>query len=132
MNNAISDASIEAKPEVRLNLLLWAGLLLAPAAWIVELELVYMMANWACLGLPLFSLHIAAGTCLLISLWGLVIAGRNWRASGSRLPSDEQDPVTARVRFMSVLGVMTGALFSLLIVAQWLAVVFLDPCPASF
>ena len=111
---------------------LWSGFFSGPAAWLVHLQLVYLMAQWACLGLPFISLHVASAVLLVIAMGGLFVAWRNWRAVGLHMPADQGEPVFGRIQFMSALGVMTGALFSLLITAQWIAVIFLDPCPAAF
>ena len=44
-------------------------------------------------------------------------------------PSDTDFGPTPHVAFLSLLGLLTSSLFGLVIVAQWIAVFALDPCP---
>lgn len=108
---------------------LWAGLLAAPLAWAVQLQVIYALTQWTCHSGSLVPLHATAAACLLIAAAGLGVAFRCWQAGGRRWPSDADEGLVARTRFMAALGLMAGGLFSLLIVVQWTAVLFLDPCP---
>lgn len=124
------NAQPHAPPLVgRSNLRLWAGLLAGPVAWLVQLQAVYALAQQVCLGLGAWTLHAATLACLLPALGGCGLAWSGWGAAGRHWPSDADEGKLARVRFLSVLGLLTGALFSLLILAQWIAVWLLDPCP---
>lgn len=107
---------------------LWAGVLAGPLAWAVQLQAVYALAAPACGTGRLWPLHLTAAACLLVAAGGGWAAWRAWRAVGG-WPDPSDDPATGRTRLMAVLGMMTGVLFSLAIVAQWLAVFTLPPCP---
>jgi hypothetical protein len=107
---------------------LWVGLLAGPVAWAVQLQAVYALAAWAGDGGSLLPLHLVSLVCLLGAVAGWRLAWRSWRAVGG-WPSGGDEVAAGRTRLMSVLGLMTGTLFSLLIVAHWVAVAMLPPHP---
>ena len=111
------------------SLRLWAGLLAGPVAWLVQFEAVYAVTPLVCAGGDLLPLHLIMLVGLIVALGGCALSWSDWRTAGRGWPSDADEGKFARARFMSVLGLLTGSLFSLLIVAQWLAVLLLDPCP---
>ncbi len=114
--------------EARLDLALWAGLLAGPVAWFVQLVGVYALATWACRGGSMVVLHLASLACVLVGVGGVLLAWRHWmRVRG--WPSDWDEGVVARIRLLSMLGMLGGSLFSLVMVAQWTAVALLSPCP---
>ena len=107
---------------------LWAGVLGSPIAWAIQFELTYMLVPWVCTHhnrwlLPL--LHIAF---LALSVLGGVVSWRDWQRVGQTMPHSQDEETVGRTRFLAALGVMSAALFSLLIVAQLAASFFLDPC----
>ena len=106
---------------------LFTGLLLAPVAFLANLELAYALVHSACrLGnrLPLHAVHAAS---LALALVGCLTAWRTWRAAGIEWPADVAGP-PARTRFLAGLGVATSALFALVLVAQWIPSFVLSPC----
>jgi O-antigen/teichoic acid export membrane protein len=106
---------------------LWAGLLLAPVAFFVNLELGYLLVRPSCSrdhALPIHAVHTVS---LVLALFGLSIAWRSWQSEGTRWSDDEGGPV-ARTRFMAGLGVTLSALLVLTLVAQWIPTFVLSPC----
>lgn len=114
--------------ETRLNAVLWAGVLAGPVAWLVHLQTVYVLAVWACGGRGRAALHLVTLLCLAVTAAGIASAWRRWRSVGE-WPSDWGHGRESRVRMLSVLGLLAGTLFALALVAQWFAVLLLDPCP---
>lgn len=106
---------------------LWTGLLLAPVAWICQLQASYLLVFYACSSRHIFTLHVATLVFLLAAAIGGFIAWRNWERVGRELPSEDAGPVP-RTRFMALLGLLTSALFFLLILVQGLPSFFLEPC----
>jgi hypothetical protein len=100
---------------------LWAGLLLAPAAFFIDLEL-----GPSCPRDDALPIHAVHAVSLVLALAGLAIAWRSWEAEGTRSPADEGGPV-ARTQFMAGLGVALSALLVLTLVAQWIPTFVLDP-----
>jgi hypothetical protein len=102
----------------------WLSLLTGPVAWSVQLVLVYALSSWTCDGDTLAPLHVASAFCLAAAATGGVFSWKWWRSLGG-WPSDHDEAAAGASRTMLVLGVMTGTLFSVVIVAQWLAAVVL-------
>jgi hypothetical protein len=104
--------------------ILWPALLAGPVAWAVQLQGVFALSAWANEGGGSVPLHAISALSLLAALGGAALAWRAWRTVGG-WPSGTEGPDVARVRYLTVLGVLTGALFAGVIVAQWIAVVML-------
>jgi hypothetical protein len=75
----------------------------------------------------MLSLHLVSLGALLLALGGGAVAWREWRRAGSEWPGEGSGPLV-RSRFMAVIGVLASAFFTLVIVAQWIAQLFLNPC----
>ena len=109
---------------------LWLALVLGPAAWAIQLEGEYMLAEQACrehLGATI--LHALSCACFAIALLGFALAFRYWYAFGLRSPHGEENNQLGRGQFMAMLAVLITALSSLAIIAQWVAVSVLPYCP---
>jgi hypothetical protein len=109
------------------ELFLWVGFLLSPLVWSVNLETVYLFSDYGCKNENFLPNHIVSAVALIISLLGGAVAWSNWQKSGSTWPDDTSGSVS-RSRFMSALGLLTSALFSALIFAQWLPTIMEVPC----
>ena len=109
------------------NLRLWVGLLLPPIAWAIQLQTVYLTSEYGCYTADFKWNHIASAAALVLSAIGGIIAWRNWHAGGGLTLSESSRPI-ARKQFMSLLGILTGVLFTLVIFAQWLPTLFGVPC----
>ncbi len=108
---------------------LWTGLLLAPAAFLLNLEVAYLVADWGCkrTSMPPAALHLVHAACLLLTCVGGLIAWRQWRSDGARWPGEAGGP-EGRRRFMGGLGLATSAFFALAILAQWIPSISLHTC----
>jgi len=111
-------------PEIRV---LWAGLLLAPTAFLLNLELAYAVVPHACSLQNRLPVHLVHLVCLAIALVGGAFALRSWRYCGETWPGEEGGSVS-RSRFMAGLGLLLSVLFALVIVAQWIPSFVLSPC----
>jgi uncharacterized membrane protein len=106
---------------------LWAGVLLAPLAFLSHLQVNYTLTQKLCPGGRTLPLHVMTLVFLLITALGCLIAWRSWRRVGKGLPDDAEDKQT-RVRFLAVVGMMLGLLSFLIIIAQWIPQFIFDPC----
>jgi hypothetical protein len=106
---------------------LWFGLFAGPAAFLLNLQIGYMLAPESCRAGNTVGLHVTHVVCLALAVAGGLIAWRSWRRSGREWPGEEGG-VISRNRFMAALGVMTSAMFALVVFAQWLPTFFLSPC----
>ena len=108
-------------------LMLMAGNLLAPFAWLLDLQISYAMVKWACendqrplimlVSLASLSL-IAVGTWLSWSCWTML------RAHARPDGGSQED----RSYFIAAAGLAMNALFGLLIVTSFVPRYFLSPC----
>lgn len=118
---------LEVLEEPRGIAALWFAMLAAPVAWFAGLNLNYSLVRLACAKGTLISLHLVSAATLVLAVSGGVVAWREWRRVGGGWPGEGGDP-RARSRFMAVIGVLASALFSLVILAQWVAELILNPC----
>lgn len=106
----------------------WFALFGPPAAWFVSLSASFFMVAWACgSSAGTITMHAVLLGMLATALWAGFTGFRSWRRSGLSWPGESADPIE-RERFLAVVGTFAGILFSLLILAQWIAAVVLDPC----
>ena len=112
------------------NFRLWLGVLGPPLAWMVQQESVYALAQAVCLDLATMAvLHGVSAICLLICVGGGALSMTNLLQTGKSLPTDHESGHLGRGRLLGALGGLTGIVFLLLIIAQWMAVCLLKPCP---
>jgi hypothetical protein len=114
-------------PETTGNFIFWVGLLLPPIAWIVQLQTLWLTSEYGCETTDFMWNHVASAVALLLSVVGGLIAYRDWRAGGSHTANESSRP-PSRKQFMSLLGILTGTLFTLVIFAQWLPTLMGVPC----
>ena len=106
---------------------LWIGLLLAPVAFLINLEVAYAFVPAACSARNELPIHLTHLACLLLTLFGLLTAWRSWKLTGAAWPGEQGDPL-ARSRFMAGTGLLVSGMFLLVVVAQWIPSLVLDPC----
>ena len=123
----MSDTTQDMNDRKAGNLRLWVGLLLPPIAWIVQLQTVYLTSEYGCTTTDFTWNHVASVVALILSMIGGIIAWRDWRSGGGDTGNASGRPIS-RKQFMSLLGVLTGALFTLVIFAQWLPTLLGVPC----
>lgn len=104
---------------------LWLGVLLPPGAWLTQFQINYALARWLC-DVPWLAVfyHLASGVMLAVALLGGWLAWRDRRM----LQGDHASDTLERSRFLSILGLAMTPLFVLLILGQWSARFFIDPC----
>ena len=117
----------EERVEPARALRLWIGMLLPPVAWSVQLEAMWLTSEYGCYTSDFLWNHVVSLTGLIVSAIGWYIAYaeyREWAAIGDNAMHDAR----SRRRFMAMVGVMSGALFTVLIFAQWLPTILGVPC----
>ena len=107
---------------------LGAGILLAPAAWALHLNVSYFVAAEFCGGG--WNLLLLAETLVFLGVAsaGFWFAWSNYRNTGREWPRGDLDGVLIRSRFLAVGGLLLSALSLLLIVAQTIPILILEPC----
>jgi protein-S-isoprenylcysteine O-methyltransferase Ste14 len=106
---------------------LWLGFLLPPVVWIIQLQTVYLTSEYGCGSNNFQPNNIVSVLALMFSIIGGLISWWNWLDSGRKWKSEEAGTIS-RSRFMSILGMLTSGLFTLVIFAQWLPTLVGVPC----
>ena len=130
----MAEASVDIRPEAprrehppASDAALWTSVLGGPLVFLLNLQVNYVMVDWACNTGNDWALHVvhlvtllvAAGTALL----GLTLLRRT---SGDR--PDDAGGSDARSRLLATVGALSGSLFALSILAQWITVMVLGTC----
>lgn len=105
------------------DLKLWIGILAGPSAWVIQLALVYPIAQLTChAGFapqhPVTIHAISAGALVATVLGGYP----PWQL--------RKEVSQQRVRFMAQLGLLTCALFALIVLATWVPPFIMNNCEA--
>ena len=106
---------------------LWIGMLSPPIAWGIQLQTLYLTSEYGCLHSNFLWNHVVSVAALLISIFGGLVAFREWKAAGSTTEDESGRPISRR-RFMSMIGILTGILFTAVVFAQWLPTLLGVPC----
>jgi hypothetical protein len=107
--------------------LMWFAVFAGPLAWLVGLNAAYALVRVACAKESMLYLHAVSLLTLLLALSGGAVAHREWRRSGATW-DDERGGTLPRTRFMTAVGILGSGLFAAVIIAQWVANLFLHPC----
>ena len=106
---------------------LLAGWLVAPLAFLSNLQANYTLTQMLCPGGRMLPLHLMTAFFLLASAAGGLVAWRTWERAGRSWPN-ESESKTMRSRFMGVVGLMLSVLCFLGIVWQWIPQFIFNPC----
>jgi hypothetical protein len=109
-------------------LLLIGGFLLAPFAWLLEMQISYAMLKWACE-------HGRRGLILLMPIWSLGLVGlaaaMSWSCWNKKVrgqATEDGGRMEDRSYFLALAGLAMSALFALLILTSFAPRYFLSPC----
>lgn len=108
-------------------LALWFGLLGPPLIWAARFGTSYALVPYACDRDAPALLQVVTLVALLATAGAGLTAWQAWRAAGRGRRLELGEPA-GRTRFMALAGMLSSALFFLLIVAEGLALFFTDPC----
>ena len=105
----------------------WLGFFLAPVTFFAHLQAAYLLVPWSCASGNHLVLQLVHAIALIVAIVGTMIARRVWVADDEGQPYGSGG-AHSRARFLGVVGAVMGALFVLLLAAQWAASLFLSPC----
>ncbi len=105
----------------------WMGVLVPPAAFLLNLEAAYALVPTACSTGSVLLVHLVHLISLAFVFFAGVVALRVWQRSGATWPGGEGGRI-GRTRFLSGIGILNSVLFALVILAQWIPSFILDPC----
>lgn len=107
---------------------LWAGILGAPAAWLIHLQIIYTLCPWACHTGHTWVLHVISIAFLLLLAVLAAICWLDWKRAGEQIASDTDDPPIGRKRLVAGVGLMLASLLFVATVAQVIAGFLIRPC----
>jgi hypothetical protein len=94
----------------------------------LQLQIGYALAPHLCKSGSHVSFYVLSAVCAAIAVVGGMISYRDWRRVGRGSPDDTDGGAAARTRFLGALGVLVSVNLLLAIVAQFLTILFFDPC----
>ena len=106
----------------------WSGFIGAPLLWGLHLQIGYAMVPWICTTQRYWVAHLFTIVCLAICVCFTWLCWREWQHVGGGSPSSHEPPAEGRTRFAALVGLMSAALFALLILANHLPIFFFSPC----
>jgi hypothetical protein len=112
---------------LRRDFALWTSMLLGPIAWFLNFQIIYGFAAVACKTGKL-RMFVSCGVTLAIVLAGVILSIRLVMLSRKREPDELTDQLQNRAHFMAVVGLLANLLFMLVIIAQTIASMMIDPC----
>jgi hypothetical protein len=105
----------------------WVAVLVPPLAWMLGLVAKYALVPFVCGSGDTIWLHLVSIVTLLAALGASALSWRLYQRTGEEWPDDRIHTLD-RGRFMAAMGMLSGALFGIAIIAQWLTSAFLNPC----
>ena len=109
------------------RLTLWIGPLIAPLAWLIDLQVSFSGNRQACDSNSSTILHLATAVTFLIALAGVWLTWSNWRKTGEKWPGEEEG-IIGRSRFLAFVGLWVNLIFLAAILAQAVPKWMLSAC----
>jgi hypothetical protein len=106
---------------------LWLLLIAGPAIVAAEQQANFVLVRQACSMQRNVALYVVVIVAMLLTIATAMIGVSIWRRTGARWPTEASD-LANRIRFLSVVGILSSAMSLLVIVAQGIATVNFDPC----
>ncbi|HYK20183.1 MAG TPA: hypothetical protein VEV42_05585 [Pyrinomonadaceae bacterium] len=106
---------------------LWLLVVLPPIIGAISMESSFVLVRQACAAernLGLYAVHVVA---MLLVIANAAVAYTIWKRAGVVWPTEAVDLAT-RVRFITVVGILSSVMSFLLLVAQLIATMVFDPC----
>ena len=98
-----------------------------PAIVALEQQTNFVLVRQACSVQRNLALYVVSIVAILLTIATVWIGVSIWRRVGASWPTEASD-LANRIRFISVLGILSSVISFLLIVAQGIATVVFNPC----
>ena len=106
---------------------LWMLVVAGPAILAIEMQTNFVLVRQACSAQRSVMLYGVVILAMILTIATALIAISIWRRTGAAWPTEAVDQAN-RIRFITVLGVLSSAMSFLVILAQGIATVNFDPC----
>jgi protein-S-isoprenylcysteine O-methyltransferase Ste14 len=129
MTQPSRDESVSARnaPRERAPVLQWIGLFLPALTFFAHLQIGYLLVPWACATGQDIWIHVAGLLSVVVASLGVLAAWRTWGRAKEQ-EREQAERMRSRTRFMGEAGVGMGAIFTLILLAQWIAAFFIRSC----
>jgi hypothetical protein len=125
----MSDNLIEnnRRPSMGVHPGLWIGLLLPPVIWALQMQINYWAVRGACVRGSNIRLYSVTAIALMLIVFCALCAwiGARRSSAGDRVAGPT---VVSNSRFMFALGLLSGAVFFIAVMAQGMAAIVFHPC----
>lgn len=108
----------------------WVSVLGGPIATLLNLQVNYTMVQWACTSGNAWTLHVVHLITLLMAIGAAALGRSLWTRTGGEWP-DAGGGSASRSRFLAAFGALSSVFFALVIIAMWVAVMVIGPCPRN-
>ena len=106
---------------------LWLLVVVGPAIVAAEQQANFVLVRQACSMQRNVALYAVVIVAMVLTIVTAMVGVSIWRRTGAEWPTEATD-LANRIRFISVLGVLSSAMSFLVIVAQGIATINFDPC----
>ena len=106
---------------------LWLLVVVGPLLVAVEQQANFVLVRQACSMQRNVALYAVVIAAIVLTIVTAMIGVSIWRRAGTDWPTEAGD-LANRIRFISVLGILSSAMSFLAIVAQGIATINFDPC----
>ena len=106
---------------------LWLLMIVGPAIAAAEQQANFVLVRPACSMQRNVALYAVVIVAMLLTIVTAMIGVSIWRRTGADWPTEAAD-LPNRIRFISVVGILSSAMSFLVIVAQGIATINFDPC----
>ncbi|HEV8291889.1 MAG TPA: hypothetical protein VGP94_08180, partial [Tepidisphaeraceae bacterium] len=96
--------------------------------WLTQFLICYALVPYVCHTRKFFSLHLTIAIALLLVAGAGVLCWREWVDAGLKAPQSEDGGRLGTTRLVAVVGLLSSGLTFLLILAQGIATLMVDPC----
>jgi uncharacterized membrane protein len=106
---------------------LWVLVVAGPALVAIEMQTNFVLVRQACSAQRNVMLYGVVIAAMILTSVSALIAISIWRRTGVEWPTEAVD-LANRIRFITVLGVLSSAMSFLVILAHGIATMHFDPC----
>ncbi|HKP83688.1 MAG TPA: hypothetical protein VJT69_16855 [Pyrinomonadaceae bacterium] len=106
---------------------LWLLVVAAPVIVAIEMQTNFVLVREACSAQRNVALYAVIVVAIVLTVTTALIALALWRVEGIIWPTESTE-LSARIRFIAVLGMLSSGMSLLVIVAQGIATVLFNPC----
>jgi hypothetical protein len=107
---------------------LWAGIIGAPLVWLTQFLILYALVPWVCHSRKFFTLHLTVALAAILVAAALVLCYRDWQQVARQIPESTDGQRLGTARLTASVGLLNTSLILLIIIAQGIALFFIDPC----